>query len=63
MVIFFIYLGQIARFAESDFGGSGSVEAGNVLSFGATVGKFMPICKYFHELMRSSAGFALGWTR
>lgn len=33
-----IYLGQIARFTESDFGGSGSVEAGDVLSFGATVG-------------------------
>ncbi|KIK56240.1 hypothetical protein GYMLUDRAFT_47260 [Collybiopsis luxurians FD-317 M1] len=36
-IIFFIYLGQIARFTESDFGNSGSVEAGNVLSFGATV--------------------------
>lgn len=33
-----VYLGQIARFTESDFGGSGSVETGNVLSFGATVG-------------------------
>ncbi|KAJ3811650.1 permease for cytosine/purines, uracil, thiamine, allantoin-domain-containing protein [Lentinula aff. lateritia] len=40
VVIFFIYLGQIARFAESDFGGAGSVEAGNVLSFGATVAGF-----------------------
>ncbi|KAE9385571.1 hypothetical protein BT96DRAFT_968444 [Gymnopus androsaceus JB14] len=37
VIIFLIYLGQIARFIESDFGGSGSVEAGNVLSFGATV--------------------------
>jgi NCS1 nucleoside transporter family len=40
IIIFFIYLGQIARFTESDFGGSGSVEAGNVLSFGATVAGF-----------------------
>ncbi|KAJ3733283.1 permease for cytosine/purines, uracil, thiamine, allantoin-domain-containing protein [Lentinula guzmanii] len=37
-IIFIIYLGQIARFTESDFGGSGTVEAGNVISFGATVG-------------------------
>ncbi|KIK56239.1 hypothetical protein GYMLUDRAFT_247991 [Collybiopsis luxurians FD-317 M1] len=36
-VIFLIFLGQIARFTENDFGGSGNVEAGNVLSFGATV--------------------------
>ncbi|KIK56243.1 hypothetical protein GYMLUDRAFT_47261 [Collybiopsis luxurians FD-317 M1] len=40
-IIFFIYLGQIARFTESDFGGSGSVEAGNVLSFGAAVAGYV----------------------
>ncbi|KAF9074049.1 permease for cytosine/purines, uracil, thiamine, allantoin-domain-containing protein [Rhodocollybia butyracea] len=40
IIIFFIYLGQIARFTESDFAGSGNVEAGNVLSFGATVAGF-----------------------
>ncbi|KAH9844159.1 permease for cytosine/purines, uracil, thiamine, allantoin-domain-containing protein [Rhodofomes roseus] len=45
-IIFIIYLGQIARFADAGpWGGTGAVEAGNVLSFGAAV-----------------AGFALGWT-
>ncbi|KAJ4481921.1 permease for cytosine/purines, uracil, thiamine, allantoin-domain-containing protein [Lentinula aciculospora] len=39
-IIFTIYLGQIARFTESDFGGSGTVEAGDVISFGATVAGF-----------------------
>ncbi|KAJ4477122.1 permease for cytosine/purines, uracil, thiamine, allantoin-domain-containing protein [Lentinula lateritia] len=36
-IIFIIYLGQIARFIESDFRNSGTIEAGNVLSFGATI--------------------------
>lgn len=45
-----IYLGQIARFTESDFGGSGSVEAGDVLSFGATVG----VSFFIHKVSVSS---------
>ncbi|CCL99400.1 uncharacterized protein FIBRA_01418 [Fibroporia radiculosa] len=45
-IIFFIYLGEIARYCVSGpWGGTGPTEAANVLSFGAAI-----------------AGFALGWT-
>lgn len=40
-IIFVLYLGQITRFTESDFGGSGTVEAGDIISFGATVGAYL----------------------
>ncbi|KII88697.1 hypothetical protein PLICRDRAFT_176250 [Plicaturopsis crispa FD-325 SS-3] len=40
-VIFLIYLGQTARFMETGaWGGTGPVEAGNVLSFGASIAGF-----------------------
>ncbi|KAJ3859964.1 permease for cytosine/purines, uracil, thiamine, allantoin-domain-containing protein [Lentinula novae-zelandiae] len=32
-----VRVSQITRFTESDFGGSGTVEAGDIISFGATV--------------------------
>ncbi|KAI0952236.1 hypothetical protein AcW1_004395 [Taiwanofungus camphoratus] len=40
-IIFIIYLGQIARFCDSGpWGGTGPVEAANVLSFGAAIAGF-----------------------
>ena len=43
-IIFIIYLGQIARFADAGpWGGTGAVEAGNVLSFAAAVGEWTTV--------------------